>query len=396
MADVEDILFLNTIPKNIVIPASDDQKTFGILDVRPDKIQSPPKFTEQETLQAMDNLGIIPEDLVPRPENSDYCKDQSLSIQIAIELERKRLATIERIITERMRIINRSQSKTELNINTKIPVPKKRGKKKGKKKIKKTRSKTVEPCNNKKSKIPSLAPKKRKQSIPVRPSVRTPRRSKNANNDQFLIRQHHALEFKKKREEQQMKQAMAALARVEEVERRQAEIRRQQQAIIKEKAALRMRRLQRVGAVAEEELHRRNKEARTELARQERAYNRIRDRERRKFEAEQRWRMEKIYKQAPPRPHAQQQQQQHSLSRFAELRKRLLESKSALDTPLNSAASQPPHASVPAGGAKANRAPKDSQPPGPIALAGRQRMVARGRALVPDKGSRIPTFKPRK
>jgi hypothetical protein len=89
---------------------------FGILNITPNAITSPPEFKEPATLQAMANLKLLPSDLV--------CPDFSASpLEVTIELERRRLKAIQRIIVERGRIvalrpIERSQPRS------KIPRPK--------------------------------------------------------------------------------------------------------------------------------------------------------------------------------------------------------------------------------------------------------------------------------
>jgi hypothetical protein len=79
----------------------DDAPTFGILDILPKDIRSPPEFTEPATLGAMLKLGVQPLDLVC----PEFLPDRGFEDMIAIELERRRIEKIQQIISERSRIL---------------------------------------------------------------------------------------------------------------------------------------------------------------------------------------------------------------------------------------------------------------------------------------------------
>ena len=96
------------------------EKKIGILDIQADSIQKPPVFTEEETISAMKNLGISPDDLVSINYRTDdpvnVSEDSGMKIQIINELENKRLEAIKKIIAERNRII--------MEGNIEVPLPK--------------------------------------------------------------------------------------------------------------------------------------------------------------------------------------------------------------------------------------------------------------------------------
>jgi hypothetical protein len=75
--------------------------TFGILDIVPKAIKNPPEFTEAATLQAMAKLDIQAIDLVCATDIPDC----GFRLDVAIELERRRIEAIQGIIQERSRIL---------------------------------------------------------------------------------------------------------------------------------------------------------------------------------------------------------------------------------------------------------------------------------------------------
>jgi hypothetical protein len=76
---------------------------FGILNLVPNSITTPPEFTEPATLEAMRNLQIHPRDLVPQ--DPPPIDDLVLRLHLAIEFERRRYETISKIIAERNRVL---------------------------------------------------------------------------------------------------------------------------------------------------------------------------------------------------------------------------------------------------------------------------------------------------
>jgi hypothetical protein len=92
-----------------------DDLGFGILDIMPNDIQSPPEFTEPASVEAMAALAIAPADLV--------CPDFGASpLEVTIELERRRIEAIQAIIAERSRILARPPIERPRSV-TKIPRP---------------------------------------------------------------------------------------------------------------------------------------------------------------------------------------------------------------------------------------------------------------------------------
>ena len=347
-------LFLSTVPQNIVVPQLDSQSYFGILDVRPDTIKEPPRFTEPATLEAMSNLGILSYDLVPK-DPADYEKDDiSLQIQIQIELERRRLATFEKIITERQLILNKQivkENKQDSNNNLSNR-KKRRNNRRNIKNLAKT-SESLTKTTKRKNDI-SLEPKETKQKkLPLirkkKINVSDVNLKANDKNEMKLntnrrmktksvvdIRMERASMTKKKNEEAKINNALMALKKVEAVEQRKKELRMKQQALIKEKAQLRLERLAKKEARAEESISKKKEVAKTEMMRQEQQYSKIREREMKKYEKEHQKRMQKVY--------GQKQNKEKSKSSLAELRKKLVASKLSFapNSPKQKSQSKPP------------------------------------------------------
>lgn len=86
----------------------------SIADVDPDKLVSPPTFTEAETKKAMRKLGLLPKDLVKmsKYEIADIPGTDEIRARVAKELETRRLETIKNLIEERNKLIAASTTKT--------------------------------------------------------------------------------------------------------------------------------------------------------------------------------------------------------------------------------------------------------------------------------------------
>lgn len=306
-------IFLGTIPHGLLIPEQEVPKTLSILDVRPDKITSPPVFTEEETIQAMQNLGVKPEDLVPHEVPESEGNNAIIAMQIQIELEKKRLATFERIIIERQQILNRSKKSIDIN----LPKSRKSTRKKSKKRKVRAAAASRGEDDKPKSKIPM--PKKRKKFVSKSKSDATKLDTNRRIKDPSLIERRHqnASIAKAKNEESKVNSALNALKKVEAAERNKSKLREQQQAFLKEKAQKRMEKLKKRELRQEEKFENRKAQARKDMQREERNYKRIKQKEMKKFEEEQKWRMQKIYAQP-------QNQTKSNKSSFAELRKKLL------------------------------------------------------------------------
>ena len=401
-------IFMSTVPCNIVIPEMDKPSYFGILDVRPDRIKEPPRFTEPATLEAMSNLGILSSELVPKDPTEYAEKDLSIQIQIQIELEKRRLATIERIITERQLILNKkfgTKSKSEEKEKKEEEVEKKPKKTKKGKKGKKSKAaktgKTSDAPETKPqkvsgvSKLPELKRKKKKKVDPLQ--LPTNRRVKKKS--VIDMRMERASMAKAKNEEAKVEIALSALKKVEEVEKRQQELRMKQQQLIKEKAQKRLNRLAKKEALAEQNLNKRKEIAKNEMMRQEEQYNKIRERERKKYEKEYKKRMQKIYG-----GQKAQVNKKESKSSLAELRKKIIASKlsSVPPTPKQSSAS----AKIPKQDSMKNEllsqkkkkstknTPMHSPPTTIESIINIP--IKKVNPIVPAKGSRIPFLKPKK
>jgi hypothetical protein len=96
-------LFSTDVQKVIVAPEPTTSPKFGILDLHPQTIRSPPQFTEEATIAAMRNLNVAPEDLIPQDPDIE---DIPLRVSTKLELERRRYETIQEILAERNRILS--------------------------------------------------------------------------------------------------------------------------------------------------------------------------------------------------------------------------------------------------------------------------------------------------
>lgn len=80
---------------------------FGILDLPSVFIKDIPVFTEESTLQAMEKLGIQPDELVV-DDMSNYSGDSTMRMQISLDMEKQRIIKIQKIIKMRETIVNNS------------------------------------------------------------------------------------------------------------------------------------------------------------------------------------------------------------------------------------------------------------------------------------------------
>jgi hypothetical protein len=209
--------------------------SFGILDVDPDTITTPPHFSEEATVTAMRNLQVLSEDLVPH--KSTDTANPEFQAQVSQELERRRRDLICKIVAERNRLLD-------------------------------------EPPQS------PLSPQ-----IPRVRKKRTPRRRKK---DPI-------------RHPKQPKPDVGTIDRVKAADERRAEVRRQKQLLIEEKAKERMAKIR----DAESDFERRRNKMRvvadSEFQRQQRQYMRLQEQKRRKYEEEQRKRKEQIYRDSQPK-----------------------------------------------------------------------------------------------
>jgi len=82
------------------------QQYFGILNCQPDELFVPPVFTEPETVEAMQRLGYLPEDLTVVSHLSYDSMDPGLRNKVFLELDKCRRQMIQNVIEERNRILN--------------------------------------------------------------------------------------------------------------------------------------------------------------------------------------------------------------------------------------------------------------------------------------------------
>lgn len=143
-----------------------NQIGFSILDVDPDGLLFPPQFTEKETIEAMKNLGYVPEDLIipDLSEVSDLPEHNETRMRVQAELNRRRKQMFENILNERNLLIDIRDGKVvsskihstrvqESTIKVEIgeePAPIKTKRSKGKKKI--TRKKPNKVSTNRRKK----------------------------------------------------------------------------------------------------------------------------------------------------------------------------------------------------------------------------------------------------
>ena len=559
----------NNSPEKVVTPNFSPQY-YGILDFDPDTAKEAPRFTEPATLEAMVNLGIISSDLVPAKISDFEGQDPVVFNEIKEELEKRRLATIQKIIAERNAVIKRmhgtnfpvqessketrenkkkerkikgrkkkinkeeqqpnkenkenegqqeitqnnqkqensnyndaemsleqkllqitakynkpivsdtslppsslgslssnhdsndeleeqqqeqeqendNENDDNLNNNndkeqsiehhdsliinnlnksinkneeeqekkpTKQTKAKKKHRKKKKSKAKNNNEQTLKPS---KIPVPNLRRKKKRapQTIYDDSKMDTNRRQDRISLMEF--RKRRAYETKEKAEELKRRNALRALARVDAIEQRQNEMRQRQQELIKEKARQRMRRLAKLEQQNEEKWNRKKADEQNEMLRQERIYQKIKDRGRKKFEEQRRWRMKNIYGQSSLKKFPSfesRESNKPSENHIASLRKKLISSKLSL----LSQESQESHETQ-------NLAPQSilqpiaKPPPPPQRLVKKQKVSiykprgiakntskekgltyhsrlppSNNKPLVPDKGSRIPYFRPR-
>lgn len=317
------------------------QNLFGILDIQPNRIQTPPKFTEEATISAMRNLGIQPNDLVPSSGRSfDDSDNSSMKFQIAIEMEKRRFEAIEKIIAERNRILE-----NPTNIEIKLPgisidetaeVSSKRKKKTAaakserKKKVKRTFSDATSPSESKRpikrrQVKPFTRNKNKNQQSPSQlrkndesPTSRRPNyRSEINNNKDFQFFQvTHTKTIRK----QPAVDPQFVVARVRlNQEKREQQLEKHRQ-LIRKQARLRLQKSKEEEtqmAKMKEDLKSKRDER---LKRQERMYMKLLDKKRKAFENDKKKRQEKIYQKAKLETHNNNNEQ-----RFSKLKQKMLE-----------------------------------------------------------------------
>jgi hypothetical protein len=89
---------------------ADTGPTFGILDLNPHGLVIPPAFSERETLEAMNRLGYVPEDLTVAGGAGVPFGNEEIRNRVFLELDRRRLRMIAKVIAERNRIVSGANS----------------------------------------------------------------------------------------------------------------------------------------------------------------------------------------------------------------------------------------------------------------------------------------------
>jgi hypothetical protein len=243
-----DDLFSHTDTQKVIIITEPPQPCFGILNIDPKSITAAPTFSEEATLTAMRNLNVFPEDLVPRP--PPEADDVVTRLHVAMELERRRFAIIEKIMAERNRIL----SEPALDILTSgFPTERQ---KKPKRVKRKSQKKLTEISEISELEVPV-------RRLEPRPARKSPNR---------------------------------ALERVHAVEKRRLELQQQQRVLLEDNAKKRLQKLN--GATTTFEVRRKQLKADSDSAfqRDQRRYMAIQEKKRKEFEKEQRERREKIYR----------------------------------------------------------------------------------------------------
>lgn len=97
---------------------SSSSNDFGILQFNPDISQGPPKFTESFTIDAMNRLGITPEELIQltEEEKKSIPGDEKVRQQIINEFERRRIDAIEQIKEKREELLIQTQRQNQFDL----------------------------------------------------------------------------------------------------------------------------------------------------------------------------------------------------------------------------------------------------------------------------------------
>ena len=322
--EAADNLFSNTNARKVLV--ADDKPTtpFGILDFEPHGVTSPPHFTEAATLEAMHKLHVLPEDLVPRGVPEFGSGDLAKRMRFTIEMEKKRYATIEKLISERNKILGLEPSVAP---SEKKGKPRKRKNVNGKKKRRRPMAKKKPSGPQAPTQPGRRAPRKKPTKVPPRKPLPPP---KPVTTNPVTWKRSDAAVNRKQKEDAKRAAAEKALQRVKDAQKRQEELRRQKEAIVKAKAQERLRRLKGEETIFERRKRQLKEASDAEMQRKERRYMRLQERKRRKFEAEQRWRQQNIYGQQ--KDSAEQQS-------FSSLRRKLM---AAIDSPSATAPAQKP------------------------------------------------------
>ena len=360
--EAADDIFSNTHARKVLVADDGPAAPFGILDFEPHSVTSPPHFTEEATLEAMHNLHVLPEDLVPRGRPEFGNGDLAKKMKFTIEMEKKRYSTIEKIITERNRILSHDKDLANLG-------PEKKGKQRRKKNIN-GKKKRKRPAPNKKvipPRVPRLPAPKVQKKKPAKPSVRRaprkpvppPPRPQPVKPESVTWKPSDAALNRKKKEDAKREAAERALQRVKEAQKRQEQLKKQKEELVKQKAQQRLKRLKGEETMFERKKRQLKEASDAEMQRKERRYMRLQEKKRRKFEAEQRWRQQNIYGQ-----HKEMSEQQS----FSALRRKLL---AAIDSPSGSVSSNTPVQATPTPAEPQKRilgSPKLLRPPHTIGI----------------------------
>lgn len=97
---------------------SSSSNDFGILQFNPDISQGPPKFTESFTIDAMNRLGITPEELIQltEEEKKSIPGDEKVRQQIINEFERRRIDAVEQIKEKREELLIQTQRQNQFDL----------------------------------------------------------------------------------------------------------------------------------------------------------------------------------------------------------------------------------------------------------------------------------------
>ena len=260
--------FFKTELSEAMDPLTGSRSVFGIMDLANSHITEIPNFTEEATLKAMQMLNISPDELV-FDSLSDYNGDNTLKLQISIDLEEKRLKILKKLISTRQKIINNRHKLPQLPRKPKR-IPQKE-----------------EICFSNRRKLRAKSSARSSASMYSRMTI----------NEETTHRRKKS----------------------QSVEQQEEKKKNQQEEIIRKRAAIRLKQQEHNTKLLSEQIEKSRVQNQIEMQKQEQRMNKIQERKKKQYEQEMKWRRENIYKSAQPKP---------SHSSIAALRKKLLVSHS--------------------------------------------------------------------
>lgn len=308
-----------SVKKMTALPSS-TPSTFGILDIEPNGLIVPPVFSEPETIQAMNQLGIAPSDLVllNQSEFDTIPGNNEIRMKVLLELDKRRMKMIADIINQRNKIIQGIVDEPDTLPPEILDGPKrkkkkgkgkkrKKGKKKGKSKksiaedtdapsetsfadrppmvsIRRKKKKVVKPTAEEirrlrideqmeaqQKKLAAQFAKKQKDIDERVEQVELEKRRKIKEMKKKRLEQKAKIENqKKKQEEETKKKAQKTLLKLDKVEQRKERMKKEQMAKIKQRAAERERRLKNAEREKQKKAEQKRKKIEAEMKKEDR------------------------------------------------------------------------------------------------------------------------------